>query len=99
LRTSSSSVALEVLNLSGGWDVLCKQVVPELESGKNIMIAAHGNSLRAIIVYLDKLTPKKVIKLELSTGIPTLKDTEFLRPGSPVQDVYALTQVRTTSGS
>jgi 2,3-bisphosphoglycerate-dependent phosphoglycerate mutase len=108
LRTSSSSVALviEVLNLSGGWDVLCKQVVPELESGKNIMIAAHGNSLRAIIMYLDKLTPKEVIELELSTGIPmlyTLEDAEFLRRGSPVgptvQGVYALTQVRTTSGS
>ena len=65
------------------------------------MIAAHGNSLRAIIMYLDKLTPKEVIELELSTGIPmlyTLKDAEFLRRGSPVgptvQGVYALTQVR-----
>jgi 2,3-bisphosphoglycerate-dependent phosphoglycerate mutase len=55
--------------LSGGWDVLCKQVVPELESGKNIMIAVHGNLFCAIIMYLDKLTPKEVIKLELSTGI------------------------------
>ena len=76
-------------------------MVPELESGKNIMIAAHGNSLRAIIMYLDKLTPKEVIEVELSTGIPmlyTLKDAEFLRRGSPVgptvQGVYALTQVR-----
>ncbi|KAG0576909.1 hypothetical protein KC19_5G117100 [Ceratodon purpureus] len=76
-----------------------ENVVPELEAGKNIMIAAHGNSLRAIIMYLDKLTPKEVIELELSTGIPmlyTLKDAEFLRRGSPVgptvQGVYALTQ-------
>lgn len=74
-------------------------VVPELESGKNIMIAAHGNSLRAIIMYLDKLTSKEVIELELSTGIPmlyTLQDSKFLRRGSPVgptvQGVYALTQ-------
>jgi hypothetical protein len=87
LKTSSSSVALKILNLSGGWDVLCKQVVLELEFRKNIMIAAHGNSLRAIIMYLDKLTPKEVIKVELSTGIPmlyTLKDAEFLRRGSPI---------------
>ena len=76
-------------------------MVPELEGGKNIMIAAHGNSLRAIIMYLDKLTPKEVIQLELSTGIPmlyTLQDSKFLRRGSPVgptvHGVYALSQVR-----
>jgi 2,3-bisphosphoglycerate-dependent phosphoglycerate mutase len=74
--------------------------VLELEFGKNIVIAAHGNSLRAIIMYLDKLTPKEVIEVELSTGIPmlyTLKDAEFLRRGSPigptVQGIYALTPV------
>lgn len=74
-------------------------VVPELKAGKNIMIAAHGNSLRAIIMYLDQLTSKEVIELELSTGIPmlyTLKDSKFLRRGSPVgptvHGVYALTQ-------
>ena len=39
---------------------LFEQVVPELASGKNIMIAAHGNSLRAIIMYLDKLTSQEV---------------------------------------
>jgi 2,3-bisphosphoglycerate-dependent phosphoglycerate mutase len=79
--------------------VLFEQVVPELQAGKNIMIAAHGNSLRAIIMYLDQLTSKEVIELELSTGIPmlyTLKGSKFLRRGSPVgptvQGVYALTQ-------
>lgn len=75
-------------------------MVPELKAGKNIMIAAHGNSLRAIIMYLDQLTSKEVIELELSTGIPmlyTLKDSKFLRRGSPVgptvHGVYALTEV------
>lgn len=76
-----------------------ENVVPELQAGKNIMIAAHGNSLRAIIMYLDQLTSKEVIELELSTGIPmlyTLKGSKFLRRGSPVgptvHGVYALTQ-------
>jgi 2,3-bisphosphoglycerate-dependent phosphoglycerate mutase len=36
------------------------QVVPELAAGKSVMIAAHGNSLRAIIMYLDKLTSQQV---------------------------------------
>ncbi|KAG0565905.1 hypothetical protein M758_7G021700 [Ceratodon purpureus] len=78
-----------------------KNVVPMLSAGKNIMIAAHGNSLRAIIMYLDSLTPQEVIELELTTGIPmlyTFKDSKFLRRGSPVgptvAGVYALTKVR-----
>ncbi|KAA8522499.1 hypothetical protein F0562_013140 [Nyssa sinensis] len=49
-----------------------EQIEPQLLSGKNVMIAAHGNSLRSIIMYLDKLTSQEVISLELSTGIPML---------------------------
>ena len=37
------------------------QIEPQLLSGKNVMIAAHGNSLRSIIMYLDKLTSQEVI--------------------------------------
>ncbi|PON61608.1 Phosphoglycerate mutase [Parasponia andersonii] len=62
-------------------------IVPQLLSGKNVMIAAHGNSLRSIIMYLDKLTSQEVISLELSTGIPMLyifKEGKFIRRGSPV---------------
>lgn len=39
------------------------QIEPQLLSGKNVMIAAHGNSLRSIIMYLDKLTSQEVIGL------------------------------------
>ncbi|XP_042407984.1 2,3-bisphosphoglycerate-dependent phosphoglycerate mutase 1-like [Zingiber officinale] len=63
------------------------QIVPQLLAGKNVMIAAHGNSLRSIIMYLDKLTSQEVIKLELSTGIPMLyifKNGKFIRRGSPI---------------
>ncbi|KAE8679794.1 pollen-specific protein C13-like [Hibiscus syriacus] len=54
-------------------------IEPQLQSGKNVMIAAHGNSLRSIIMYLDKLPPRS---LELSTGIPMLyifKEENFIR--------------------
>ncbi|KAL0557523.1 hypothetical protein IC582_006067 [Cucumis melo] len=75
------------------------QIVPQLQSGKNVMIAAHGNSLRSIIMYLDKLTSQEVISLELSTGIPMLyifKEGSFIRRGSPAgpseAGVYAYTR-------
>nr|KYP72530.1 2,3-bisphosphoglycerate-dependent phosphoglycerate mutase [Cajanus cajan] len=77
-----------------------RKIEPQLLSGKNIMIAAHGNSLRSIIMYLDKLTSQEVISLELSTGIPMLyifKEGRFIRRGSPIgpteAGVYAYTRV------
>ncbi|TMW91574.1 hypothetical protein EJD97_014158 [Solanum chilense] len=77
-----------------------EHIEPQLASGKNIMIAAHGNSLRSIIMYLDKLTSQEVISLELATGIPMLyifKEGRFIRRGSPPAPteatVYAYTKV------
>ncbi|KAG5544354.1 hypothetical protein RHGRI_016940 [Rhododendron griersonianum] len=76
-----------------------EHIEPQFVAGKNIMIAAHGNSLRSIIMYLDKLTSQEVISLELSTGIPTLyifKEGKFVRRGSPSgpseAGVYAYTK-------
>ena len=45
-------------------------IVKDLEAGKRVIIAAHGNSLRGLIKYLDNMTDKEVIKLELKTGNP-----------------------------
>ncbi|CAN7065446.1 hypothetical protein Bca4012_102195 [Brassica carinata] len=74
-------------------------IQPELALGNNVLIAAHGNSLRSIIMYLDKLTSQEVTSLELSTGLPLLyifKDRKFMRRGSPVgpteAGVYAYTK-------
>ncbi|XP_027941676.1 uncharacterized protein LOC114195411 isoform X2 [Vigna unguiculata] len=76
-----------------------EQIEPQLLSGKNVMVSAHGNSLRSIIMYLDKLTSREVISLELSTGIPMLyifKEGRFIRRGSPTgpteAGVYAYTR-------
>lgn len=75
-----------------------EEIEPQLTAGKNILIAAHGNSLRSIIMYLDKLTSQEVIDLELSTGIPMLyiaKGGKIVRRGSPTcpqtVGVYAFT--------
>ncbi|KAI3906486.1 hypothetical protein MKW92_017760 [Papaver armeniacum] len=76
-----------------------EHIEPQLQRGKNVLIAAHGNSLRSIIMYLDKLTTEEVISLELSTGVPMLyifKEGKFIRRGSPVSPteagVYAYTR-------
>jgi 2,3-bisphosphoglycerate-dependent phosphoglycerate mutase len=47
-------------------------IVPYLAEGKNIFIAAHGNSLRSIMMELDGLTKEEVVSLELATGLPVI---------------------------
>lgn len=47
-------------------EVIC----PEIRAGKNILIAAHGNSLRSIIMMLDDLTQKDILNINLDTGVP-----------------------------
>lgn len=45
-------------------------IKPEIANGKNILIVAHGNSLRALIMYLEKLSPEQILKREIATGEP-----------------------------
>ncbi len=47
-----------------------EKIIPYLQENKNVLISAHGNSLRAIIMYLDGLTKEQVVQLELATGTP-----------------------------
>lgn len=47
-----------------------KTIVPTLKSDKKVLIAAHGNSLRALIKYLDKISDKNIVNLNIPTGIP-----------------------------
>jgi 2,3-bisphosphoglycerate-dependent phosphoglycerate mutase len=48
------------------------QIVPYLDRGENVFVAAHGNSLRSILMYLDNLTKEEVLELELATGEPII---------------------------
>lgn len=45
-----------------------KEILPKLKTGKNIIIAAHGNSLRALIKYLDNISDADIPNLEMATG-------------------------------
>ena len=52
------------------------KVVAELKKGKNIIVAAHGNSLRSIVMHLDKLTKEQVLELNLGTAIPIVYELD-----------------------
>lgn len=53
-----------------------EKVIPFLKKGLNVFISAHGNSLRSILMDLDKLTPDQVVHLELATGVPLIYNYE-----------------------
>ncbi len=60
------------------WD---SRIVPELRAGKNVLIVAHGNSLRALIKMLDKMSEADIVEFNIPTGIPILYDLdEELQP-------------------
>lgn len=52
----------------------CGSVVPLLREKKNILISAHGNSLRSLVMFMEKLTEHEVLNLELETGEPRIYD-------------------------
>ncbi len=47
-----------------------EEIKPAIESGKNVIIAAHGNSLRALIKYLDNISDDEIVGVEVQTGNP-----------------------------
>lgn len=51
-------------------------IIPELQAGKNVLVAAHGNSLRSILMFIDRLSEEEVATLELGTGVPILYDVD-----------------------
>ena len=47
-------------------------IQPQVLSGKSVLVAAHGNSLRSLIMAIEGLTPEQILKRELETGVPTV---------------------------
>ncbi len=48
------------------------EILPRVLRGERVLVAAHGNSLRALVMVLDKHTPETIIKLNLDTGVPMI---------------------------
>jgi 2,3-bisphosphoglycerate-dependent phosphoglycerate mutase len=49
-----------------------QDILPRVLGGKNVLVSAHGNSLRALVMVLEKLTPDQIIKREIGTGVPLI---------------------------
>ena len=64
-----------------------REILPRVMRGERVLVAAHGNSLRALVMVLDGLTPKTIPSLELATGIPLVYR---LNPDTTVADKRVL---------
>ncbi|MGB8183883.1 MAG: 2,3-bisphosphoglycerate-dependent phosphoglycerate mutase, partial [Pseudolabrys sp.] len=49
-----------------------REILPRVLRGDRVLVSAHGNSLRALVMVLDKHTPDTITKLNLETGIPMI---------------------------
>ncbi|MFO8070788.1 MAG: 2,3-diphosphoglycerate-dependent phosphoglycerate mutase [Polyangia bacterium] len=57
------------------------EIAPAIRSGKRVLIAAHGNSLRALVKYLDDVSEEEIVELNIPTGVPLVYEfDEELRP-------------------
>jgi len=57
------------------------KIVPDIKAGKRLIIAAHGNSLRALVKYLDNISEEEILKLNIPTGVPQVYELdENLKP-------------------
>jgi len=59
-------------------------IIPDLRTGKTVLIVAHGNSLRALVKYLDEMSDDEIVGLNIPTGIPLRYDLDAdMRPVLP----------------
>jgi 2,3-bisphosphoglycerate-dependent phosphoglycerate mutase len=52
------------------------RIAPELRAGRNVMVAAHGNSLRAMVKMLDNVPENEIVELNIPTGVPLLYELD-----------------------
>jgi len=52
------------------------KILPVVKAGKTVLVAAHGNSLRAVVMHLDRLSREEVLELNLGTGVPILYEID-----------------------
>lgn len=53
-----------------------KKIKPDVDAGLNVLVTAHGNSLRSLVMYLDKLSKEEVLELNIPTGVPLIYEFE-----------------------
>ena len=63
-----------------------KTIAPSIQSGKKVLIVAHGNSLRALVKYLDDISEEEIIRLNIPTGVPLVYELDDQL--SPIKHYY-----------
>ena len=63
-----------------------ESIVPLIQSGQRVIIVAHGNSLRALVKYLDNMSDQDVLKLNIPTGVPLIYELDDNL--KPIQNYY-----------
>ncbi len=63
-----------------------EEIAPKIREGKRVLISAHGNSLRALVKYLDKVSEEEITGLNIPTGIPLIYELD--ENLSPIKNYY-----------
>ena len=62
------------------------EILPKVKAGKNVLVAAHGNSLRALVKYLDNIPDNEIVNLNIPTGIPLVYELD--QDLKPIKNYY-----------
>ena len=79
----AESLALTIDRVLPYWHDI---ITPEIRSGKRIVIAAHGNSLRALVKYLDNIPDDEIVSLNIPTGVPLVYELD--KDLNPIRSEY-----------
>ena len=52
------------------WPYFEEEILPQMRAGRRVLIAAHGNSLRSLVMKFEKLTPEQILEVNIPTGVP-----------------------------
>ena len=79
--------------IARAWPYFEESILPEMKAGKRVLIAAHGNSLRALVKHLDNISDADIAELNIPTGIPLVYELDaegtVLNPGGTYLDPEA----------
>ena len=70
---ATESLALTVDRVMPIWE---QEIAPQIKAGKKVIIAAHGNSLRALVKYLDGMTPEEILEFNIPTSVPLVYELD-----------------------
>lgn len=65
-----------------------KEILPLIKKGKRVLIAAHGNSLRALVKYLDNISDTDIADLNIPTGVPLIYELDEKNKFKPIKHYY-----------